>query len=242
MGPQSPQKDLGTGGASRQGQCQLPSDRPGTAGKVTTPSSCPPQEQRASLPPRSIPSCCSPGSRRGSCPHGGFFFFFFCAFLKAPDLHLKQREGRPGMPLSFSPKALIQQSPEAAQFSSFLRPCHLPLNISICLFPNGMFFSKPIFLPFSPRFSVRLGRAGPSPGTSGQPLSSLCLRVATAMARDGGGGTGGETAAPGAKGRKGEEGRKKPRSTNSSRALLLPFLPGSLSLGTLCRLLQICQR
>lgn len=42
-------------------------------------------------------------------------------------------------------------------------------------------------------------------------------------------GTGGETAAPGAKGRKGEEGRKKPRSTNSSRALLLPFLPGSFT-------------
>lgn len=63
------------------------------------------------------------------------------------------------MPLSFSPKPLIPTIARSSPVLLLSLPCHLPLNISIYLFPNSMFFSEPIFLLFSAfcRFSLWFG-------------------------------------------------------------------------------------
>lgn len=95
-------------------------------------------------------------------------------FLKS-HICLQIRVGKFGYALllcnTFDPKNFTKMSLLFLPFS-----CHLPLNISICLFPNILlwsYFSKPIFLllfflPFFPslRFSVQLGNLGSlSPGT-----------------------------------------------------------------------------
>lgn len=86
---------------------------------------------------------------------------FFLCISKAPRF-ASQAEGGQGMPLPFFPKPLIPTIARSSPVLLLSSPCHLPLNISICLFPNGMcFFSEPIFLLFSAfcRFSLWLGPA-----------------------------------------------------------------------------------
>lgn len=119
------------------------------------PPGCPPAQQHLPLMP--------PGSRQGSGPQGGFFL----CISKDPGF-ASQAEGGQGMPLSFSPKALI---PTIARSRPVLLSFPLPpsfehLNLSLS---KQQVFSKPIFLLFSPPHRFSLCRGPASPGRASSP-------------------------------------------------------------------------
>jgi len=154
---------------------------------------------------------------------------FFCAFLKASDLHLKQREGRPGMPLSFSPKALIPtiaRSSPVLLLSLPLPPSFEHLNLSLSKW--HVFLSPSFFLSLPLPGSLSSWQSPHQSQDRGQPLSCLCLRVATAIAGDGGGRWGNNsTLCQGEEGERGKKEAQKHKLILSSAAPLSAQLPFS---------------
>lgn len=133
------------------------------------------------------------------------------------------------MPLSFSPKALIPtiaRSSLVLLLSLSLPPSFEHLNLSLSKW--HVFLSPSFFLSLPLPGSQSSWQSPHQSQDRGQPLSSLCLRVATAIAGDGGGWWGNNsTLCQGGEGERGKKEAQKHKLILSSAAALSARLPFS---------------